>query len=235
MATPTYMSGRKQYARPQGLLLSENPGTLQSGLYVPQGYEVNADVPTEANPNDVDQFLILSDHNRSPIDFSTIRIEDRKRMITGRMRSYHVADKKTISCSWDLLPSRSYSQYPNFGTNGKPTTTVPGDSDYQDGIETGEVVTLGMMGNAYNNDNQYTVDGGAGGVDLLDWYENHPGSFWVFLAYDKHTNFPVEGRYSRLGQYNEIIEVYFTDFSYSVVNRGGTMDLWNISMTLEEV
>lgn len=211
MATPTYMSGRKQYARPQGLLLSENPGTLQSGLYVPQGYEVNADVPTEANPNDVDQFLILSDHNRSPIDFSTIRIEDRKRMITGRMRSYHVADKKTISCSWDLLPSRSYTAYPDFD----PTT--------------------GLSTMTNSNTQEFTADGGAGGVDLLDWYENHPGSFWVFLAYDKHTNFPVEGRYSRLGQYNEIIEVYFTDFSYSVVNRGGTMDLWNISMTLEEV
>lgn len=210
MANLSYMSGRKNYTRPQGLLFSENPGQLINGIYVPQGYEVGSD-NTLAPVSEIDEFIILSDHNRSPIDFTQIRIEDRKRMINGRMRSYHVADKKSISCSWDLLPSRSYTTYPDFN----PTT--------------------GLSTMTNSNTQEFTADGGAGGVDLLDWYENHPGSFWIFLAYDKHTNFPEEGRYSRLAQYNEIIEVYFTDFSYTVVNRGGTMDLWNISMTLEEV
>jgi hypothetical protein len=42
--------------------------------------------------------------------------------------------------------------------------------------------------------------------------------------------------YSKLAQYNQIIEMYITDFSYSVVKRGGTnYDFWNISVTLEEV
>jgi len=39
-----------------------------------------------------------------------------------------------------------------------------------------------------------------------------------------------------LNRYNQIIEVYFADFNYSVVKRGATNhDLWNISATLEEV
>lgn len=234
MATYDYMVGRKKYARPQGLLFSENPGQLVTeegnSFYAPIGYEINSDNQL-ATPSELDTFLILSDHNRSPIDFSTARIEDRKRMISGRMRSYHVADKKTISCSWDLLPSRGYSGYPNFDSNGVATIVPLTDHD-SDNTTPSRRIGYGLSS---ANDIQYTADGGAGGVDLLDWYENHPGSFWVFLAYDKHTNFPLEGRYSRLGQYNEIIEVYFTDFSYTVVNRGGTMDLWNISMSLEEV
>lgn len=225
MATSSYMSGRKKYGRPQGLLFSENPGELVNGLYVPQGYEVGAD-NTLAEADEIDQFIILSDHNRSSIDFSAVRIEDRKRMINGRMRSYHVADKKTISCSWDLLPSRSTRYYQDFDSNG--IANYNGAS------------SRNADGTSYNSNTLYTADGGAGGVELLDWYENHPGSFWVFLAYDKFTNFPEVdeeevGRYDHLGQYSEIIEVYFSDFSYTVVNRGGIHDFWNISLTLEEV
>ena len=85
------------------------------------------------------------------------------------------------------------------------------------------------------------VDGGAGGVELLDWYETHQGPFWMYLAYDKYTNFnPTEedqnAAFKHLFQYNQIVQVYFSDFNYSVVKRGATNhDLWNISVTLEEV
>jgi hypothetical protein len=55
----------------------------------------------------------------------------------------------------------------------------------------------------------------------------------MYLAYDKYTNLE---EYTGLNKYNQIIEVYFADFSYSVVKRGATNhDLWNISVTLEEV
>lgn len=56
--------------------------------------------------------LILSDHGRSPIEYSYERIENRKRMVNGTMRSYFVADKRRFSFSWDRLPSRS------SGSNG---------------------------------------------------------------------------------------------------------------------
>lgn len=50
-------------------------------------------------------FLYLTDDSRSELQISLERIEYKKRMINGRMRSYHVADKKTFSVSWRDLPS----------------------------------------------------------------------------------------------------------------------------------
>ena len=212
MATAAYLTGRKRYQRPQAILWSDNAGTLTSGLYVPNGYEVGADVPAETDPSLIDQFLILSDHNRGEINFTPQRIEQRQRTINGRMRSYHIADKLTINWSWNLLPSRSFFQNAEFD----PAT---GNSPYE------------------NNTQEFTADGGAGGVELLDWYNAHPGPFWMYLAYDKYSNFGTDNTaFAHLDQYNEIIQVYFADFSYSVVKRGGNnFDLWNISVSLEEV
>lgn len=152
-----------------------------------------------------ENFLILSDHNRSPIDFAPQRIEKRERMINGRMRSYHVADKLKISVSWDNLPSRAFPISPTFGTDGKP------------------------------NIEPFTVDGGAGGNDLLKWYEEHVGSFWVYLAYDKYTIFGTDTQaYGHMSQYNQVLEMYISDFSHKVTKRGSLYDMWEVSITLEE-
>jgi hypothetical protein len=197
MATSTYLTGRNKYGRPQAMLFSDNPGILDNGFYVPQGTEF-------------EDFIITSDHNRQQIQFKPNRIENKTRTVNGRMRSYHIADKLSISTSWDNLPSRASSA---------------------------ELIIDQESGQTFigANDLAYTADNGAGGVDLLNWYENHQGSFWVFLAYDKLTNFSSDS-YNKLGQYNEIIEVFFDDFQYDVVNRGrATHDFWNISLSLEEV
>jgi len=213
MATAAYLTGRRRYQRPQALLWSENAGTLVDGVYVPNGYEIGAEVPEEASESLIDQFLILSDHNRGELNFTPTRIEQRQRTINGRMRSYHIADKLTMSLSWNNLPSRGFYLPPDFNT------------------ETG----LSPYKNVSNH--EYTADGGAGGVELLDWYENHPGPFWMFLSYDKYNNFGKDNSaYGHLAQYNQIMQVYFADFNYTVVKRGGANhDLWNISVTLEEV
>jgi hypothetical protein len=208
MATSGYITGRKRYQRPQAILWSENPGTLVNGLYVPTGQEIGASSTLTAGGTN--QFLILSDHNRAEMSFSSERIEKRQRTINGRMRSYHIADKMQFSTSWNNLPSRSHNAPANFDLDGL--------SIYDS--TTGE----------------YTSDGGAGGAEILDWYDKHTGSFWMFLAYDKYTNFGSDAAaYEHLGQYNEVVEVYFSDFNYSVIKRGGNNhDLWNISVSLEE-
>ena len=205
MTSSAYMAGRKKYGRPQAMLWADSPGTIENGLYIPNNLEVSA-----ANSGQLgDQFIALSDDNRQPIDFSVERIEKRERMINGRMRSYHIADKLSISTSWQRLPSRAFALDPNFDENGIP------DSDSF----------------------KYTTDGGAGGVEMLDWYEKHQGSFWVFLAYDKYSTFGNDdAAYAHLPHYNQVIEMFFSDFSYSVEKRGtSTHDFWNISVTLEEV
>jgi hypothetical protein len=212
MATNVYMTSRRKYQRPQAMLWANNPGTLSNGFYIPNGFEIGQN-PENAEETDLlNEFLVLSDDNREAIDFQPLRIERRERMINGRMRSYHIADKLTISTSWSMLPSRSFESYPNFDFETAQPDTFAGE--------------------------QYTTDGGAGGVEILDWYSSHQDSFWVYLAYDKYSNFEDEDekKYARLAQYNQILEVYIADFNYSVVKRGGSnYDFWNIAVTLEEV
>lgn len=213
MASEAYMLGRKKYQRPQAMMWSENSGTLVDGLYIPNGFEINSDPGSETSEDVLDQFLILSDDNRSALDFQIERIENRKRMVNGRMRSYHIADKLKLSTSWDMLPSRSYALRPDYNQE------------------------TGKSPSANSRTLEYTTDGGAGGVDILKWYENHKGSFWVYLAYDKYSVFGEnDAAYAHLPQYNQLIEMFISDFSYSVVKRGGNnYDFWNISVALEEV
>lgn len=208
MATSSYMSNRIKFQRPQALLFSDNPGTLESGLYIPTGDEGT-------------DFIILSDHNRSPFAVSKQRIETRSRMINGTMRSYHTADKINLSCSWTRLPSRAYSS----------------DPAYTDGVLDQTNVTASATGALLgSNPEEHTADGGAGGADLLEWYENHVGPFWVFLSYDKSGD-------GSLNRYTQVLQMYFAGFDYDVEKRGqawgsGTSigyDMWNVNMSLEQV
>jgi hypothetical protein len=211
MASNAYITGRRKYQRPQAMLWADNPGSLVNGLYVPNGFEVgtNLEGSSETDPL-TNEFIILSDDNRQPISFTPNRIENRQRTINGRMRSYHIADKLNISTSWEMLPSRSFKEFPEFD------------------------LTTGKSPMLNNRSAEYTSDGGAGGVDLLSWYENHQGPFWVYLSYDKPSDYPAQ--YANLQRYNQVLEMYFSDFSYSVQKRGGTnYDFWDISVNLEEV
>jgi len=218
MATNAYMAGRKKYQRPQALLFSDNEGIKENGFHIPEGDEIGS---LGASVDGYGEFIILSDNNRSPIDFKTVRIEKRERMINGRMRSYHTADKLTLTVSWDMLPSRALDTYAGFNADGNPNL---------------------LKTETRLNPLEFTTDGGAGGVELLDWYKNHSGSFWVYIAYDKYTNFKdtfetiPDERFANTNKYNEVIEMFFSDFSYSVQKRSGlNFDFWNVSLTLEEV
>jgi hypothetical protein len=222
MASQQYMTSRKGgRPRPQGLIFANNPGILENGIYRPDGTEF-------------EDFIILSDDNRSEINIDNNRIETKKRMINGRMRSHYITDKISISTSWDNLPSRAFTTAPNFAASGenvgKPTTLVTSVTD-EDGTK-----DINPFGSPWYKDQQYTTDGGAGGVELLRWYEDNPESFWVYLAYDKYSSFDGQAsQYSRLGQYNEVVEVFFDKFDHSISKRGGNFDFWKISLSLEEV
>ena len=114
-AQKQYMLNRKKYARPQALLFSQHPGKVVDGFLVPRGqgdddigreHGTSAIIDDTLNPaewipgyavNDYGPDLIVtSDDNREPISMDYTRIETRKRMINGRMRSVYVADKLKI-------------------------------------------------------------------------------------------------------------------------------------------
>lgn len=217
----TYMAGRKQYARPQAMIWADLvPSVDANGKLIPTGFEVGSDPLGISAANLENEFLIISDHNRDSLDISIERIEQKKRMANGTMRSYHIADKLTISTSWSMLPSRGFKVNPKFNqTTGEPIVLQAGDvAYYPDKAE------------------MYTVDGGAGGGEMLDWYENHTGPFWVMLSYDKYNNFGTDAAArNHLAEYSQAIQMYITNFSYTVVKRGGTnFDLWDVTVTLEE-
>lgn len=206
---------RWEWTRPNFVTLSENQGRYfvnetdpnnVSRLWLPEGTEG-------------EDFLLLSDHNRSSAPFATERIGARKRMINGDMRAYHVADKLSLTLSWDDLPSRAYS-------------TIGGYADW------------------VNNPNgcaKFTVDGGAGGVEMMNWYNSHKDSVWAFFSFDGVGSDDVHNDVVFRG-YGRVYEMMITDFNYEVTKRssgfpvtnGGNtevlfLDLWNVSMTLEEV
>jgi len=221
--TAAYMAGRRKYQRPQGMLWAENSGTIvykdpanvgSGTTYIPVGYEVGADTSALSSTEDqyLNNFLILTDDNREEFKFTPTRIENKERMINGRMRSYYVADKLTVATSWSNIPSRSFASISGFDlSTGK--SEVSGNSLYQ-----------------------YTTDGGAGGSEMLDWYENHKGSFWVYLSYDKPQNFGDDAASkTHLSQYSQVVEMFISSFDYSVTKRGGIYDFWDVSVTLEEV
>lgn len=262
-SSSTYISGRKRFTRPQAMLWSDNPGSINNEIYYPTGTE-NED------------FIILSDHNRNELSISKQRIETRQRMINATMRSYHIDDKINISVGWDNLPSRSYStlaKYDSAGqliTQSKVANFVAGDFTiivdtnvnilvgmkvYGPGIGSNAIVksfinnTITVSSPNTANGNgviiyftpfEYTVDGGAGGVQILDWYETHSGPFWVYLAYDKYNAYKfanqiVGNSFTHLNVYNEIKLMYFSSFDYTIIKRGiDNFDFWNITLTLEE-
>jgi len=230
-AQKDYLEGRKKHPRPQAMLWSDNPGILVDGAYIPEGLEVGQTSGFEFASNRLNQFIILSDDNRGPISFGKTRIERRERMINGRMRSFHIADKIDISTSWTNLPSRSFSSAPEFNPDGNATFLVDEVEDRE-----GTFRPVKPFGSPYFQDQQYTTDGGAGGVELLDWYDNHPGPFWVYLSYDKYSNFKsLENPYGALPKYSQVIEMFFTDFQHTLNSRGTTHDRWDLSVSLEEV
>lgn len=47
----------------------------------------------------------VTEHNRSPLEISIERIEMSTRTSNGTLRKNHIADKRSFSVSWEMLPS----------------------------------------------------------------------------------------------------------------------------------
>lgn len=139
------------------------------------------------------KFYYLTDDSRSDMQINIERIEYKKRMINGRMRAYHVADKKSFSVSWDNLATSSTQISEYKTTSGRQNI--------------------------------------ASAKEMLDWYENHTGSFYLTLVYDTNTSASAVPLRYRVEYYN----VFFDNFSYVIKKRGPQHDLWDVSMTMVEV
>ena len=62
-------------------------------------------------------FQKLTEHNRSPIQVDVERIDQSVRMANGTLRKLFIADKKSLSVSWSMVPS-----YSTMMVDGEPKT-----------------------------------------------------------------------------------------------------------------
>ena len=74
-------------------------------LILPVGSALYLDVSSTDTPS----WQKLSEHNRSPISINIERIEKTQRMSGGALRKVHIADKRSISTSWSMLPTNDAS------------------------------------------------------------------------------------------------------------------------------
>lgn len=70
-------------------------------IVLPVGSLLYFDIST----NDTPSWVKISEHNRQPLSIDTNRIERTQRMSNGLLRKLFVADKKTLSTSWTMLPT----------------------------------------------------------------------------------------------------------------------------------
>jgi hypothetical protein len=157
-------------------------------------------------------------------------------MINGNMRAYYVADKISITLSWDDIPSRAFSELLGYRSYAAYEDAKAAYKAWEQG---------GMIGPAPTIPDpvcQFTADGGAGGVEMLKWHNSHKGSMWAFFSFD---GVGVDiGTEATFRGYSRVYEMMITDFEYEVTKRSSGfamgnetfyLDLWNVSMTLEEV
>lgn len=87
--------------------------------------------------------------------------------------------------------------------------------------------------------NLKTADGGMAGEDLENWARDNDGIFRLILrrgsAIDKAAPNPAEGLLPYQDADFYIANVMITEFDKEVVKRGRYVDLWDLSVTLEEV
>ena len=72
-------------------------------ITLPVGSLIYFDVSTTSTPS----WQKITEHNRAEVPVNINRIEKTQRMANGLLRKYWIADKKSISASWNMLPSRS--------------------------------------------------------------------------------------------------------------------------------
>lgn len=70
-------------------------------IYLPVGSILYVDTSSTSTPT----WTKLSEHNRAPVGADTQRFEKTQRMSNGQLRKIFIADKRTLSTNWTMIPS----------------------------------------------------------------------------------------------------------------------------------
>lgn len=78
-----------------------------TAMTLPRGsiLQINAVDPSSSGGSGTSKWNKVTEHNRSEFTISPNRIEKSERMSNGTLRTFFIADKQSISVSWDMLPA----------------------------------------------------------------------------------------------------------------------------------
>ena len=203
----------------------------------------------------------LSEHNRQPISIQTNRIEKQQRMSNGTLRKFFIADKKSISISWNMLPSFSTftadggygaMDIKSFyeGSASKASGALSGKSLFDVTIRYGgpsNITNISSNGTTvtYTSANNFSTG------NIISLYGNNPSAYNlsnVPVASATSSQFTVtnaaSGSFVSGGEAfkTETFSMIFTSCSFEVVKRNvkevstdTAQEFWNVSLSMEEV
>jgi hypothetical protein len=150
----------------------------------------------------------LTDHNRQPIQYAPQRIEQVQRMANGTMRKFVVANKAIYNTSWQAVPSASQ--------------TISSQS--------------GVSLTSY----QPTVDGKKGAGFMKAFYDAYNLiPVWLKLTFATDNTTGTSHTPSQLAMpstvNNQVLQVFMTDFEYTINQRFTLIDYVDITMQFTEV
>lgn len=166
----------KKYLRPSMMIFSETMPVAGTG-----GDAGKWDLGTT--------YLYLTDDGRDAVSIQPQRIENKQRMINGRMRSYYIADKRTFSTSWENMPSRKTRPTVSDGrTNTITSDNFGAGQDIKDWFETHSGDFWMML--------VYDADATVGGA-------THTNQVELYNVFFESFNYDIIKR----GQYNDLWSV----------------------------
>ena len=202
----------------------------------------------------------LSEHNRQPISIQTNRIEKQQRMSNGTLRKFFIADKKSISVSWNMLPS--FSTFTADGGYGAMDikSFYEGSASKASGALSGKnlfdvTIRYGGPSNITNISSNgttvtYTSANNFSTGNIISLYDNNPSAYNlsnVSVASATSSQFTVtnaaSGAFVSGGEAfkTETFSMIFTSCSFEVVKRNvkevstdTAQEFWNVSLSMEE-
>lgn len=170
----------------------------------------------------------VSDHGRAALDISDNPILTDSRTANGTLRRHYIRSPKKFGLSWENLPGKN-GLYEPGGTYLVPDPENPG--------EFLTVTNNNYQGHTFvNSSGMHTADGGMCVEEMAMFWRQNRGSFLMGMRRGSASGKPWPDvttiPYDDDDFY--ITNVMITEFSINL-NKRGINDLYNVSITLEEV
>ena len=175
-------------------------------------YSINAGIQIST---DNATWYALTDHNRSPINYTPDITEKSARMSDGTMRKYVIANKARFDTAWTFVPASSKT-ITTFGGKTVPSFQPTVDGNYG-------AAFLKAFYQQYVFTPVY--------IKIVNATDNYTGNAFYSSQQGSNNIAPSDG----IGSGVEIHRVFITDFSYTVIKRFTYTDYVDVKIQFTEV